>query len=233
MENYKIVIIDDENLALDILENYISRYSKLELIGRFNKSIEALSFLNSNKVDLVFTDIDMPDILGTDIIRLSKSSAKFIMLTSYSEYAIESFELDVLDYLLKPVSFERFSKSITKFEHYHINTTEENINKSSFFIKEGNEYVKIFIKDIDYIEGLKDYAKIYVNEEFHLALKTLKSIQNFLEAHNFMRIHKSYIIPLNKIEQFTGKDVIINKKKIPVGSSYREELINYLNAQKI
>ncbi|MGB5988723.1 MAG: LytTR family DNA-binding domain-containing protein [Marinifilaceae bacterium] len=231
MRHYKIIIIDDENLALDILENYISRYPNLELIGRFNKPTEALLFLNSNEVDLVFSDINMPHLLGTELMRLSNNTTKFIMVTSYSEYAIESFELDVIDYLLKPVSFERFSKSITKFEHY--NKTTESSNKSSFFIKEGSEYVKILIKDIDYIEGLKDYAKIYVNGEFHLALKTLKSIQHFLEIHNFIRVHKSYIIPLYKIEHFTGKDVIINKNRIPVGSNYREKLIDYLNSHKL
>jgi len=229
---YKVIIIDDEQLAIDILANYISRYTYFELVESFTNPIEAVAFLNSNKIDLVLSDINMPDILGTDIVRILKNKTKFIMVTSHSEYAIESFELEVIDYLLKPVSFERFNKAIQRFEKDSKQDDTTN-QRAAFFIKEGYEYNKIFIDEIDYIEGLKDYVKIHYNDKFSLALKTLKSLESQLESHSFMRIHKSYIVPLKKIEQFNSRQIIINTNKIPVGASYRDKIVTYLEKQKL
>ncbi len=231
---YKVVIIDDEQLAIDVISNYINRYSEFELVGSFTNPVEAFTFINDNDIDLVFTDIAMPDIKGTELVRLVKDKCKFVMVTSFSNFAIESFELDVVDYLLKPVSFERFDKTINRFLRYK-NETESTAdsNKASFFIKEGDEYVKVYIHDIDYIEGMRDYAKIYCGKNYYLALKTLKSIGELLQPHNFMRIHKSYIVPLDKIKQYNIQCVILsNNSEVPVGPGYRDKLKEFLNRNR-
>lgn len=235
MNQYSVIIIDDEQLGIDVLKNYIQRYSQFELSGTFTDPIEALSFLKQHQVDLVFTDIAMPYISGIDLVKLVKSKTKFILVTSYSEYAIESFDLDVVDYLLKPVYFERFAKSVERFDGQIKDVSSNTLPqiRPSFFIKEGDEYVKIFVDEIDYIEGMRDYAKIICGNNYYMALKTLKSIQEILQAYNFIRVHKSFIVPLDKIIQFTGRYILIGKHQVPVGSSYREILMKYLNDNRL
>jgi len=235
MNTYTAIIIDDEQLAIDVIVNYLNRYPQFEILASFTNPEEAFIFMNSNKVDLAFTDIAMPHITGTELVKLVNNNTKFVMVTSYSDYAIESFELDVVDYLLKPVPFDRFALCIDRFIS---KTNETNLSKDinispSFFIKEGDEYIKVYVKDIDYIEGMKDYAKIYCGKNFYMALKTLKSLEEILEKHGFMRVHKSYIIPLEKIIQYTGRVLLVNTKQIPVGNSYRGSIKQYLNSKRL
>lgn len=232
MKFYKTIIIDDEPLAIDVIMHHLKRFSNFEVIRTFTNSVEAFNFLKGDtKIDLVFTDIAMPEISGIELVTLAKN-AKYIITTSFSEYAVESFDLEVVDYLLKPISFERFSKAMTRFEGL-ASTEMQTTMQPSFFVKEGDEFIKILIKNIDYIEGLKDYAKIVTGNNYCLALKTLKSIELFLSPYNFMRIHKSYIVPLTKVSQYNGKCVLINNHEIPVGNSYRERLKVYLNNKKL
>lgn len=233
MNLYKAIIIDDESLAIDVIVHHLNRFPNFEIVGTFTASVEAFKFLKAgHKVDVVFTDIAMPEISGIELIKLYNANTKFIMTTSFSQYAVESFDLEVVDYLLKPISFERFCKSITRFEGIQ-NIEGKNILEPSFFVKEGDEFIKILVKDIDYIEGLKDYVKIIMGKNYCLALKSLKSIEEILGPYKFMRIHKSYIVPLTKITQYNGKCVIINNSEVPVGSSYRENLKVYLNKNKL
>jgi len=233
MNSYKTIIIDDEFLAIDVIMHHLKRFSNFEVIKTFTDSIEAFNFLKGGaKVDVVFTDIAIPEISGIELVKLFKSDTKFIMTTSFSEYAVESFDLAVVDYLLKPISFERFCQAVTRFENLE-HTGSEHMLEPSFFVKEGDEFIKILVKDIDYIEGLKDYVKIITGKNYCLALKSLKSIEEVLSTHKFMRIHKSYIVPLAKISQYNGKCVLINNCEVPVGSSYREALKVYLNKNKL
>ncbi|CAM1345415.1 LytR/AlgR family response regulator transcription factor [Tenacibaculum amylolyticum] len=234
MISYKVVIIDDEPLAIDVLLHYLERFPDIEVVKTFVNPVGAFSFLSTNTVDLVFTDIAMPEMSGTELVKLTQSKTKFVMVTSYSEYAIESFELDVIDYLLKPVSFERFTKTIERFKS-QLKSNVEKVKEEaqSFFIKEGDEFVKVKVSDIDYIEGMKDYAKIVCGNNYYLALKTLKSIEATLLNYNFMRIHKSYIVPLDKILQYNSKCVLIEQHEIPVGSNYRDRLKTYLETNKL
>lgn len=233
MNLYKAIIVDDESLAIDVIAHHLNRFPNFEVIGLFTDSVEAFKFLNEgHPVDLVFTDIAMPEISGIELIKLAKTRARFIMTTSFGQYAVESFDLDVIDYLLKPISFERFCKAIARFEGSY-NTDHLNAPEPSFFVQEGNEFIKILVKDIDYIEGLKDYVKIITGKSYCLALKSLKSIEATLGQHQFLRIHKSYIVPLDKISQYNGKCVLINNIEIPVGNSYREALKVYLNMRKL
>ena len=233
MNLYKAIIIDDEPLAIDVITHHLKRFSNFEVIKTFTDSVEAFNFLKEgHKVDVAFTDIAMPEISGIELVKLSKAKTRFIMTTSFSQYAVESFDLEVLDYLLKPISFERFYKAITRFESLE-NTEGQHNPEPSFFVKEGDEFIKILVRDIDYIEGLKDYVKIITGKNYCLALKSLKSIEEVLGTYQFMRIHKSYVVPLAKISQYNGKCVIINNAEVPVGSSYREALKVYLNKNKL
>lgn len=234
MKKYSTIIIDDEPLAIDVLINYINRFPEFTIAKTFTDAVEAFKYINENNIDLVFTDIAMPQISGIELVKFAKNSTQFVMVTSYSDYAIESFELNVIDYFLKPVSFDRFTKTIERFMESNpsINNKESSINPS-FFIKEGDEFVKVLVDDIDYIEGMKDYAKIVCGKNYYLALKTLKSIEQKLNSFNFIRIHKSYIIPLKKVSQYNNGCVLINSFEIPVGSSYRNNLKKYLEDNKL
>lgn len=229
---YQAIIIDDEPLAIDVIAHHLKQFPHFKLVNTFTNPVEASAYLKQgHPVDLAFTDIAMPDISGMELVTQCEGRTKFIMTTAFSRYAVESFDLEVVDYLLKPISFERFAKAIARFEDL-----EKSVNlnplEPSFFVKEGDEFIKILVQDIDYIEGLKDYAKIVTGNNFCLALKTLKSIEAVLKPYHFMRVHKSYIIPLSKISQYNGKCVLINNQEIPVGSTYRTHLKAFLEGNK-
>lgn len=231
---FKVVIIDDEPLAIKVVEHYLSHFPNYVIEKTFSDSLEAATFLNANAIDLVFTDVAMPLVSGIDLIKLMKHDTRFVLITSYSDYAVESFELEVVDYLLKPVSFDRFLKTINRFEKMiKENNDGQNISNPSFFIKEGDEFIKINIEDIDYIEGMKDYAKIVCGKQYYLALKTLKSIEQALGGFDFLRIHKSFIVPLKKVSQYNNLNVLIGEHEISVGSSYRNKLKDYFIKNKL
>ncbi len=230
MKNYKVVVIDDELLAIDVITHYFSVFPNYVVLKTFINPVEAVSFLKMNNVDLVFTDIAMPNISGIDLVKLLKDTTKFVMTTSFSEFALESFELNVVDYLLKPVSLERFSKTLKHFESSDKLETER---EQSFFVKDGDEFIKVFIEKIDYIEGMKDYAKIICGNKYYMVLKTLKALEEFLKPYDFQRIHKSFIVPLKKIDQSNSRCVLVNNKEIPLGPAYRERLKEYLNKHKL
>lgn len=225
---YKVVIIDDEQLAINIIKNYLSKFSNFELIETFNDPLDALSFIASNEIDLVFSDIAMPNLTGVSLAKQVKNQVDFILVTAYSEFAIESFEIDVLDYVLKPLSFERFSLSINRFLNKRnkniTNTNDAFSDNKSFFVKDGDEYMKILVDDIEYIEGMKDYSKISCGKNYYMVLKSLKHFEEVLKQYLFIRIHKSFIVPINKIIQFNGRSVIVNQKSLPVGLTYKSNL---------
>ncbi|GAA0721390.1 LytTR family DNA-binding domain-containing protein [Aquimarina litoralis] len=230
---YKTVIIDDEQLAIDVIVHYLERFSNFEIVKTFTDAVNAFQYLKlNNQVDIVFTDIAMPEISGVELIKLTQNATTYVMTTSFSEYAVESFDLNALDYLLKPISFERFSKTISRFENLKNISIQDRL-APSFFVKDGDDFIKVFIHEIDYIQGLRDYAKLVTGDTYCLALKTLKSIEQTLEPYNFIRIHKSYIVPLDKIKQYSGKSVGIGSHEIPVGSTYREDLKRYLQNNKL
>lgn len=231
MKLYKTIIIDDEQLAIDVITHYLSIHQNYKVVEVFTDPVKAFNYLKNNDIDLAFTDIAMPDLSGIELIKLAGKKTQFILTTSFSEYAIESFDLSVVDYLLKPISRERFARALDRFENLSIENSVD--VEASFFVKDGDEFVKIFIHEIDYVEGMKDYAKIVCGKRYHMALKTLKSIETVLKPHGFQRIHKSFIIPLNKIIQSNNRSVLINNQEIPVGPGYREELKKFLNSRKL
>jgi DNA-binding LytR/AlgR family response regulator len=229
------IILDDEPLALNLMEDNIKKVPFLKLIKKCNSVTEALKIYNSEKIDLIFLDIEMPDISGIQFLKSLKTKPMVILITAYEKYAMEGFELDVIDYLLKPVSFDRFLKAVYKAYEYFgfINIkaqSKENmgIYCDYLFVKSDHKLIKINTSDILYIEGLKDYVKFFAGGKTIFTLLSLKYLEEILSPKTFIRVHRSYIISIPKIE-FIGKSKInIAGMSIPISDSYREKLFNII-----
>lgn len=232
------IIVDDEPLAREAIELLLNRTPQLSLMGKFNNAQSASDFIQDNAIDLVFLDIQMPGITGLEFARTIPRHTLVIFTTAYSEYAIDSYEVDAIDFLVKPVDPERFVKAANKAIAYHslllseeknnIETTEDDF----FFVKSERRYCKITFDEILFIEGLKDYVIIQTNSQRIITKMTLKVIMDFLPTRNFFRINKSFIINTQKITSFDNNDVFIQSYEIAIGSNYRntffEEFVNKL-----
>jgi len=221
----KCIIIDDEPLAAKIIETHLADFPDMELIGIYTNPIEAISSIEKNKVNVVFLDINMPKMSGLDFIRSMPSNLHFIITTAYREFAVECFDLDVLDYLVKPIPFQRFLKSMNKvtqqmYKDITLTSEENQINKSFIFLKVEKVLVKIKYEDIFYIESLKDYIKVFSKTGDYLVHKSLTAITEELPKNQFLRIHRSFVVALNKIDAIEGNSVLIGKKRIPIGRKY-------------
>ncbi|MBS1918200.1 MAG: response regulator transcription factor [Bacteroidetes bacterium] len=217
------IAVDDEPLALDILKKYIEKIYFLELKGIFTDPFEAKKMLDETPVDLVFLDIQMPDINGIEFSRIiNKKNTAVVFTTAFSEYAVEGFNVDAIDYLLKPIEYDRFLKAVYKAKEYIDYLSNQELQEGYIFVKSDYQMVKINIKDILYIEGLDDYIKIYLPQKSVLTLMTLKTIAQKLPAKEFFRVHRSYIVPITKIENISKSKVKIADKEIPIGISYSE-----------
>jgi len=224
---FSCIIVDDEPLAQSVIESYLKNVPNLELKGKFDNAIEALTFLNSNNVDLMFLDINMPELSGMDLLKTMNKKPEVILTTAYSEYAIESYELGVSDYLLKPIALPRFLKSVTKV--IDSLTKEKNYNEGGgekpryVFIKVDGINLKLMLEDILYIEAYGNYLKIFTVEKMYLITDTMINFMKQLDE-DFVRVHKSYIIPLSKIEKMIGNRIHIGEDQIPIGNTYKAEL---------
>ena len=221
----KCIIIDDEPLAVEVIQMHLSEFSNMELLGVFNNPIEALNMMDNQNLDVVFLDINMPKMNGLEFIRSIGPKANFIVTTAYREYAVESFDLDVLDYLVKPIPFARFLKSINKLSqkvHAEIkeDQSKESKEKSFIFLKVNKKLVKVKFEDILYIESLKDYIKVFTKIDDYLVHKSLTGITEELPTDQFLRIHRSFTIALDKIKVVEGNTVQIDNKRIPIGRKY-------------
>ncbi len=221
----KCIIIDDEPFAIKVIESHLASFKNIELLGSFNNPIEALEVIEQGEVDAIFLDINMPDMNGLDFIKNSKNDCQIIITTAYREYAVESFELDVLDYLVKPIPFNRFLKTINKLNQVINQNQSKNEgypgNKEPFiFLKVDKKLVKILLKDILYIESLKDYIKVITSHGNYLVHKSLTGITEELPNSNFIRVHRSYTIAIDKIKSIEGNLVEIDSKRIPIGRNY-------------
>ncbi|WP_028980566.1 LytR/AlgR family response regulator transcription factor [Sporocytophaga myxococcoides] len=227
----RCIAIDDEPLALDIIENYISKLPELQLEGRYTNPLEALEVLNKNTIDLLFLDIQMSELSGIQLLKALPNPPIVIFTTAYQKYALEGYELNVADYLLKPIPFERFLKAVNKVKDLlslQKSTAEQNPLKDFIFVKSDYQMVKINLDDIIYIEGLKDYVKIFAGAKPIFAHQNMKSIESKL-TNDFLRIHKSYIISLKKIEAVQKNMVKIAGIELPVGEIYKEQLFKIIN----
>lgn len=226
----KCVLIDDEPLAIKVLQNYFTNFADFEVIATFNNSLEALDFINSTPVDAVFLDINMPMMTGFELISLVENKTKIIITTAFREFAAESYDLDVLDYLVKPIPLPRFIKCINKI------TTEYNLKNnikvetskgdSHIFIKVDKKMMKINIEEILFVEGMKEYIKVVTPDKTYITHKSLTSLSEELPADRFLRIHKSYVIALNKVKSIEGNRVQIQSYNIPIGRNYSKEVKN-------
>ena len=232
------LIVDDEPPALDVIEKYIASVHNLELAGTCADAVEALNFLRQQTVDLLFLDIQMPNLLGTDLIRTLKNPPKVIFTTAYRKFAVEGFELDAVDYLLKPISFERFLKAVNKVMETSLKAAENNDdyydhqNSSqnvSINLRADRKNVKVLLDEILYIESLKDYIKVVTAIRNIVTKQSISSIEELLPKNNFVRIHRSFIVAINKIESFTSDTIEIAKHELPISRMYQHEVEKLLN----
>ena len=235
----KCLVVDDEPPAREILKQHIAGVDALELTGTCANAVEAISFLKDHPVDLIFLDIQMPQLLGTNFIRTLKSPPKVIFTTAFRKYALEGFELDAVDYLLKPISFERFLKGINKimqvkFSGDHSSSLLKENHKeptnSFLYFRADRKMVKVFFNDILFIEALKDYIKIVTQSRTIVTKYVLTTLAELLPADEFLRIHKSYIVAINKIESFNADCIQIAKHELPIGRLYKYDVGRILNA---
>jgi DNA-binding LytR/AlgR family response regulator len=216
------IAIDDEPLALQLVSQYCSRIPFLQLQKVFTNPDEAKSFLKVNKVDLIFLDIQMPDINGMQFYKSLVEKPAVIFTTAFKDYAVDGFNVDAVDYLLKPFEFDRFLKAVYKAKEYVEFLSSQDLQLNSIYVKVNYEMMKINLKEIELIEALDDYIKIHIKPHPVLTLMTLKSVLEKLPASSFSRVHRSYIVPLAKVEKFSKNKLTVAGKEIPIGSSYAE-----------
>ncbi|GAA4112574.1 LytTR family DNA-binding domain-containing protein [Aquimarina addita] len=236
----RCIIIDDEPLALGIIKSYCEDIGTLNVIGAFMNPLEAISVCNKTQVDLIFSDIEMPQISGIDFIKSLNQKPLFIFTTAYSQYALEGFEINAVDYLVKPIPFPRFIQAVNRAkEIYELKKEQVKFFRSAvsdtivttggdkfIFVKSEYGTVKIKLKDIKYIQGLKDYLKIHIaNEKPLLTLMTFKEIQEKLPEHQFMRVHRSYLINVSVIDSIQRSKIVVDTTRIPIGDSYKTEFL--------
>lgn len=233
---YRCVIVDDEDLARGLIKNHLTQLDDFELVASCASAIEASKILKEQKVDLIFLDIEMPVLKGTEFFKNLMYKPKVIFTTAYRDFALEGFELNAVDYLLKPISFARFFKAIEKFleqrqppvplrESFEKNKTEY------VFIRKDKKQVKVLYADILYVKSVKDYVKIVTEVESYLTKHSLSTFQDSLDGR-FIRTHRSYIVNTEKITAFTKQDVEISKLEIPIGKSYMSYVLRFLGEQK-
>ena len=241
MQNNKKIrcmIIDDEPHALEILRKHISSVDMLELTGTCSNGVEAFGLLQENQVDLLFLDIQMPQMLGTSFIRTLKSPPRVIFTTAYRRFAVEGFELNAVDYLLKPIGFERFLQAVNKVFHLEVKglniTPLEGKNQDNshpfLYFRSERKMVKVLLNDILYIEGLKDYVRIITTTKAIITKHLLSSLEEMLPKEAFIRIHKSYIIAIEKIDCYNADTIEIHKKELPIGRLFKHEVEQVLKA---
>ena len=244
MSNKKIncLAVDDEPLALSVLKKYIAAVECLDLAGTCTNAVHALQMLQQHHIDLIFLDIQMPQIMGTDFIRTLKKSPKVIFTTAYRKYAIEGFELDAVDYLLKPISFERFLKAVNKVLQTDINVpdsvyqTSDIIPESSnacLYVRADRKMIKVLLNEILYIEGLSDYVRIITTTKTIVTKQLISALEETLPKDSFIRIHRSFIIATNKIDSYNADSIQIGNKELPISRLFKQNVNKLLGISSL
>ncbi|MGE5106893.1 MAG: LytR/AlgR family response regulator transcription factor [Sphingobacteriales bacterium] len=233
----KCIIIDDEPIARKVLQEFIEEIDFLDLIGQAENPLKAMTLLNENDIDIVFLDINMPKINGIDFLKSSKTNANIIMTTAYAEYAVEAYGLDVLDYLVKPIAFDRFLKACNKAKEIgelkKIPQAEPDKINDHFFIKCNNQIEKIFYNDLVYAEAMLNYVMLYTNSKKMMVYVTIKSLEEQLPAEIFIKVHKSFIVNKNKVKTIEGNILDIGIEKIAISQNLREKVISEIVKDKM
>lgn len=228
------MLIDDEPPALKVLANYISNINGLEIVGQCKNAIEALNILHEKTVDVIFLDIKMPKILGTEFLKSLSNPPKVIFVTAYRDYAVEGYELDAVDYLVKPVSFERFIKAISKVNRLMgreslTTSTHKQTSEPFVYLKVDRDMKKVYLNEILYIESWKDYVKLFLsNGKTFLVKQSISSMEMLLSDHKFLRVHRSFMVSLNKISGYNGISVQLETTEIPIGRLYKQTVMDRL-----
>lgn len=232
----KCVIIDDEQLAINVLEKYIKRISTLQLVGTAIDPIAGIELIKNNKADVAFLDIHMDEMTGIEVMNMLNPSVQIIFCTAYSEFAVESYDLNAVDYLMKPISFDRFTKAVKRIKinsSAHVDTSQENIPDDYIFVKAETKgkMIRINLDDIDYVEAKNNYIAIHNGNRTILVYSTMKEIENYLSPLHFIRIHKSFIIALSKISHIEKNMVVLKniEVKISIGQTYKDDFLNKIN----
>jgi DNA-binding LytR/AlgR family response regulator len=235
MNKIKCLITDDEPLALDVLTNYINNLEYLELAGCCSNAVETINFLQKNKIDLLFLDIQMPKLTGIDFLRTLHQPPKVIFTTAYREYALEGYDLNVLDYLLKPISFERFIIAVNKYCNSKqlitmpVQQGTTNSSSDSFiYLKADKKMIKVYLKDILYIESMKDYIRVKTTGREIVTYQKISYLEEKLPDDRFLRIHRSYIVAVDRITSFNATTIDIGDEEIPIGRLYKNVVMSFL-----
>lgn len=234
MKTYKAIIVDDEPTAREILERHLQKIDKITVVATCKNAIEAFSVVNSQSIDLIFLDINMPEISGLSFAKAINKEIKVIITTAYREYAVDGFDLQAVDYLLKPISLERLIKAINKFlgENIPLESQIEkeivSIKNDFIFVRADRKMVKVNFSDIHYIESLTDYIKIHTKEKLIVTRETISGIETKLPHKKFLRCHRSFIISVAKINSFSNEYIEIQEKMIPISRSYKKQVLDWL-----
>ncbi|MEM6684192.1 MAG: LytTR family DNA-binding domain-containing protein [Bacteroidota bacterium] len=236
IQKLSCVIVDDEPAAIRLLERYVSDISYLALQATFTNPLEALSYIEATQIDLVFLDVQMPQLTGLQLSRIINPKTKIIFTTAYSEFALDSYEVAAVDYLLKPIAFERFYKAVSKVyaPESKIVVSTHNTEDYIFIKTDGkHNFDKVFLEDILFFEGLKNYVSVQLHEGQVITYNTLKYLAERLSDKNFVQIHKSYIISLNHIEKIENDAVWIQERQLPIGNTYRKNFFDIINDKQL
>ncbi len=230
MQKYNCIIVEDEPLAAEVLQDYINQVPFLELKRICSDAIFAMEMLQKEKIDLIFLDIHLPKLKGLDFVKTLKSPPQIIITSAYQEYALQGYELNVIDYLLKPIEFSRFLMAVNKLRQqkeniFHVHPAPATREREHLFFNVSKKKVKVFLDEILYIESLKEYIRITTKNKSILTKFQLGQIEEMLTRNNFLRIHRSFIVAKDKIDAFTATDIEVNGKQIPIGRSYKELVI--------
>lgn len=237
----KCLIVDDEPLARELIESYVKRVEGLTLVKTCTNAVEAFSVIQQKPIDLIFLDIQMPQISGIDLLKSLKHRPRVILTTAFREYAFEAFDLDVVDYLLKPISFERFLRSISKIYQLNQplepnefeNTAPQSYEDTYIFFKEDREMVKVFLQDILYIESLRDYVRVKTVQKQIITYQKISYLEQKLPESSFIRVHRSFIVAIDKVTSFTASSVRLGTFEIPIGRNFKNQALKALNRYNV
>lgn len=233
-EKIQCIVVDDEPVARGIIESYLEKVQNIHLVKSCKNVVEAFEVLNTNSIDLIFLDINMPEVSGLSLAKSMKNKSKIIFTTAYREYAVEGFDLQAVDYLLKPISFDRFLQAIQSFfelsvyQSYEQKSLIEEEKLQYMFVRSDRKMVKVVFDDILYIESLSDYIKVYTKDAIIVTRETISNMESKLPHKRFLRTHRSYVVSVSQINSYTNEYVELDKKAIPISRSYKENILKKL-----